>query len=108
LPKGGVGPQSRASWRERPWWSSPDTASCQPFALYSLSFLLFPFLSHTLVLETPLGVSFLIPTMGATKNKYSVILPTYNERKNLPIIVWLIQKTFTEKYDEPDKITPIR
>ncbi|OQE28666.1 hypothetical protein PENSTE_c003G04150 [Penicillium steckii] len=34
--------------------------------------------------------------MGATKNKYSVILPTYNERKNLPIIVWLIQKTFTE------------
>ncbi|KAG9050347.1 dolichol-P-mannose synthesis [Tulasnella sp. UAMH 9824] len=28
--------------------------------------------------------------------KYSVILPTYNERKNLPIIVWLISKTFTE------------
>ncbi|KAJ5132756.1 Dolichol-phosphate mannosyltransferase subunit 1 [Penicillium atrosanguineum] len=34
--------------------------------------------------------------MAATKNKYSVILPTYNERKNLPIIVWLIQRTFTE------------
>ncbi|KAJ5591173.1 Dolichol-phosphate mannosyltransferase subunit 1 [Penicillium hetheringtonii] len=34
--------------------------------------------------------------MVATKNKYSVILPTYNERKNLPIIVWLIQRTFTE------------
>ncbi|KAG8900253.1 dolichol-P-mannose synthesis [Tulasnella sp. 417] len=28
--------------------------------------------------------------------KYSVILPTYNERKNLPIIIWLISKTFTE------------
>ncbi|KAG8900368.1 dolichol-P-mannose synthesis [Tulasnella sp. 417] len=28
--------------------------------------------------------------------KYSVILPTYNERKNLPIIIWLIAKTFTE------------
>jgi dolichol-phosphate mannosyltransferase len=41
--------------------------------------------------------------MGATKNKYSVILPTYNERKNLPIIVWLIQKTFNEKYDEPNR-----
>ncbi|KAJ3757264.1 glycosyltransferase family 2 protein [Lentinula raphanica] len=27
---------------------------------------------------------------------YSVILPTYNERKNLPIIVWLLAKTFTE------------
>ena len=30
-------------------------------------------------------------------HKYSVILPTYNERKNLPIIVWLLNKTFTEK-----------
>ncbi|KIM32583.1 glycosyltransferase family 2 protein [Serendipita vermifera MAFF 305830] len=27
-------------------------------------------------------------------HKYSVILPTYNERKNLPIIVWLLAKTF--------------
>ncbi|KAF9068475.1 glycosyltransferase family 2 protein [Rhodocollybia butyracea] len=27
---------------------------------------------------------------------YSVILPTYNERKNLPIIIWLLAKTFTE------------
>lgn len=31
-------------------------------------------------------------------HKYSVILPTYNERKNLPIIVWLLAKTFNEKY----------
>lgn len=30
-------------------------------------------------------------------NKYSVILPTYNERRNLPIIVWLLQKTFNER-----------
>ncbi|KAJ5601504.1 Glycosyl transferase family 2 [Penicillium lagena] len=35
--------------------------------------------------------------MIATKNKYSVILPTYNERRNLPIIVWLIQRTFNEE-----------
>lgn len=28
--------------------------------------------------------------------KYSVILPTYNERHNLPIIIWLLNKTFTE------------
>ncbi|OKL63131.1 Dolichol-phosphate mannosyltransferase [Talaromyces atroroseus] len=33
--------------------------------------------------------------MGAN-DKYSVILPTYNERKNLPIICWLIEKTFRE------------
>jgi len=32
----------------------------------------------------------------AKKDKYSVILPTYNERKNLPVITWLIEKTFTE------------
>ncbi|KAF5356125.1 hypothetical protein D9756_004287 [Leucocoprinus leucothites] len=29
-------------------------------------------------------------------HKYSVILPTYNERKNLPIIIWLLAKTFNE------------
>lgn len=34
----------------------------------------------------------------SVKNKYSVLLPTFNERKNLPIIVWLLNKTFTEKY----------
>ena len=27
-------------------------------------------------------------------DKYSVILPTYNERKNLPILTWLLAKTF--------------
>jgi hypothetical protein len=39
--------------------------------------------------------------MAPTKNKYSVILPTYNERRNLPIITWLIQKTFNEKCESP-------
>lgn len=32
------------------------------------------------------------------QNKYSVILPTYNERRNLPIITWLLNRTFTEAY----------
>jgi dolichol-phosphate mannosyltransferase len=31
-----------------------------------------------------------------TQNKYTVILPTYNERENLPIIIWLLAKTFKE------------
>ena len=31
-----------------------------------------------------------------TKDKYSVLLPTYNERDNLPIIVWLLVKYFSE------------
>jgi len=29
-------------------------------------------------------------------HKYSVLLPTYNERENLPIITWLLVKYFTE------------
>jgi len=32
----------------------------------------------------------------AKKDKYSVILPTFNERQNLPIITWLLNRTFTE------------
>lgn len=32
-----------------------------------------------------------------SKDKYSVILPTYNERRNLPIITWLLNRTFTEQ-----------
>jgi dolichol-phosphate mannosyltransferase len=34
---------------------------------------------------------------ASNTHKYSVILPTYNERKNLPIIVWLLAKTFREQ-----------
>ncbi|KAK1542150.1 dolichol-phosphate mannosyltransferase [Colletotrichum paranaense] len=30
-------------------------------------------------------------------NKYSVILPTYNERRNLPIVAWLLNRTFTQQ-----------
>ncbi|KAF8933093.1 dolichol-P-mannose synthesis [Dissophora ornata] len=29
-------------------------------------------------------------------HKYSVLLPTYNERENLPVIIWLLTKTFQE------------
>ncbi|ORX39852.1 nucleotide-diphospho-sugar transferase [Kockovaella imperatae] len=35
-------------------------------------------------------------TSASSSDKYSVILPTYNERKNLPIITWLLAKTFTD------------
>lgn len=30
-------------------------------------------------------------------DKYSILLPTYNERENLPIIVWLIIKYMSER-----------
>jgi dolichol-phosphate mannosyltransferase len=29
-----------------------------------------------------------------TTDKYSVLLPTYNERDNLPVITWLLARTF--------------
>merc|ERR1712154_31334 len=32
------------------------------------------------------------PESGMGKNKYSILLPTYNERENLPIIIWLLVK----------------
>jgi dolichol-phosphate mannosyltransferase len=31
-------------------------------------------------------------------------LPTYNERKNLPVIIWLLARTFEEKYAPPRPI----
>lgn len=34
--------------------------------------------------------------MSTVNNKYSILLPTYNERRNLPIVAWLLNKTFTE------------
>nr|SVE86315.1 EOG090X0B9X [Daphnia similis]SVE86943.1 EOG090X0B9X [Daphnia similis]SVE87567.1 EOG090X0B9X [Daphnia similis] len=34
------------------------------------------------------------------RNKYSVLLPTYNEKDNLPIIIWLLVKAFTESGDD--------
>ncbi|KAM8947688.1 dolichol-phosphate mannosyltransferase subunit 1 [Pelodytes ibericus] len=33
---------------------------------------------------------------GAGEDKYSVLLPTYNERENLPLIIWLLVKYFQE------------
>lgn len=38
------------------------------------------------------------PVKTASGDRYSVILPTFNERKNLPIVAWLLNRTFTEKY----------
>ena len=31
------------------------------------------------------------------EDKYTVLLPTYNERDNLPLIVWLLVKHFEER-----------
>ena len=31
-----------------------------------------------------------------SRDKYSILLPTYNERENLPLIVWLIDKYLDE------------
>lgn len=31
------------------------------------------------------------------KDKYTVLLPTYNERENLPLIIWLLVKHFEKR-----------
>ncbi|NXT50085.1 DPM1 mannosyltransferase, partial [Pluvianellus socialis] len=33
---------------------------------------------------------------GGGGDKFSVLLPTYNERENLPLVVWLLARTFRE------------
>ena len=33
---------------------------------------------------------------GGQADLYSIVLPTYNERENLPLCVWLIDKVFRE------------
>ena len=42
----------------------------------------------------------LMPTIKSGSKavgKYTVLLPTYNERQNLPIIVWMLVKVFAEQ-----------
>ena len=34
---------------------------------------------------------------ASSKKKYSVILPTYNERENLPLTTWMLVRTFQEQ-----------
>jgi len=38
-----------------------------------------------------------LKSKSSGKDLYSVILPTFNERQNLPIITWLLNRTFTEQ-----------
>ncbi|XP_072734913.1 dolichol-phosphate mannosyltransferase subunit 1 isoform X2 [Ciconia boyciana] len=33
---------------------------------------------------------------AGSADKFSVLLPTYNERENLPLVVWLLARTFRE------------
>jgi glycosyltransferase involved in cell wall biosynthesis len=35
--------------------------------------------------------------MGTSNDKYSVILPTYNERQNLPVLVQMLYNVFTKE-----------
>ncbi|XP_013915400.1 PREDICTED: dolichol-phosphate mannosyltransferase subunit 1 [Thamnophis sirtalis] len=38
--------------------------------------------------------------MATAARKYSVLLPTYNERENLPLVVWLLVNSFKESGNE--------
>jgi hypothetical protein len=57
--------------------------------------------TSTAVTHSPIRSTTVAMAPTPKKDKYSVLLPTYNERRNLPIITWLLNKTFTEKYVVP-------
>ena len=42
--------------------------------------------------------SSILSRAGHENDKFSVLLPTYNERSNLPVIVYLLARTFEEQY----------
>ncbi len=60
-------------------------------------FLAFVQSTTTSCTKIPVRTGSLGIVMAPKNNKYSVILPTYNERKNLPIIVSLLDDSFTAK-----------
>lgn len=37
------------------------------------------------------------PSSAPTAGLLSILLPTYNERENLPIVVWLIERELTRR-----------
>ena len=45
----------------------------------------------------PLQLLLFIFDMATSGEKYSILLPTYNERENLPIITYLLCKYLNEK-----------
>uniref|UniRef100_A0A674MNN3 Dolichol-phosphate mannosyltransferase subunit 1 n=1 Tax=Takifugu rubripes TaxID=31033 RepID=A0A674MNN3_TAKRU len=50
--------------------------------------------------ETEMGSSCQGEQSRDSRDKYTVLLPTYNERENLPLIVWLLVKYFNKSgYD---------
>ncbi|KAF8664128.1 hypothetical protein AX16_000818 [Volvariella volvacea WC 439] len=46
--------------------------------------------------DSPISLTMQGQYNSSDTHKYSVILPTYNERKNLPVIVWLLATTFQQ------------
>lgn len=56
-----------------------------------------PTLHHNLMSKGKDHIIEMPSATSTTGDKYSVILPTYNERRNLPVIVWLLAKTFDAK-----------
>ena len=41
-----------------------------------------------------------LPSLPAFDDLHTATSATYNERRNLPIITWLLNRTFTEKYTD--------
>jgi len=83
------------AWRRKSTWAR---ARCREQVFKICQFAQFqPLAFHNLWLIYRLDFHWPTYSIMAPKNKYSVILPTYNERRNLPIIVYLLNESFTKK-----------
>ncbi len=47
--------------------------------------------------ESPLKMSLPKKDVESVEDFYSILLPTYNEKDNLPLIIWLILKYMNER-----------
>jgi hypothetical protein len=64
------------------------------------------FLSYSLLHSFKRKMSRSVKSRGVSSSpKYSILLPTYNERENLPIIIYLIDKELTKAYAFHLKLT---
>ena len=74
-----------------PWPSMRDARARKDRLGFQVAKFVLVFLSH------PRPTSDMAP---AKKDRYSVILPTYNERQNLPVLVQMLYDVFSQEYEK--------
>lgn len=76
------------------WAAPPSSSKPQPAKPPSNNFLFLERFTNKRVKEK---VTEILAAMASKGDKYSVILPTYNERQNLPVLIQLLSDVFTKE-----------